>query len=312
MIATTGPNQAAVREVGPRDGFQIQRKFISTVTKIGIVNALSRTGLRHIQVTSFVHPAAIPQLADAEEVFAGIDRVDGVRYSALVANARGAARAAAAEVDEIEVVISATDSHGLSNTNATTAEALRRLDAVVNASGGIPITLALATSLGCPFEGYPSYERIEGIVRQAVGEFGFSMITIADTVGMAPPTLVASTMSDLRSTFPGITFVLHLHDTRRMGLANVLAGWQAGVVHFDSSVAGLGGCPYAPGASGNVATEDLVNMLHEMGIETGVDLNGLVAVAESVVASVAPGDSGVLRAGPSSRVIGRYTGRQKK
>lgn len=300
------PDSATVCEVGPRDGFQMERSFIPTETKIAVCNALSQTGLREIQVTSFVHPTAVPQMRDAEEVMAGIVRAPGVVYTALVPNERGAERAVASRVDRVEIVVSATDSHSLSNTNMPTAQAMERAGRIVPlvTQAGTEVMIGFATALGCPYEGVPPYSRVEALVAQAVEGLGLRRVSIADTVGMANPALVSTTMEALRTRFPHVIFGLHLHNTRGMALANVLAGLMTGVTHFDASIAGLGGCPYAPGATGNVATEDVVHMLEEMGITTRVRLDLLLAVARRVEAVVGHADSAVLRAGASSTILG--------
>jgi hydroxymethylglutaryl-CoA lyase len=296
------PNSAVVCEVGPRDGFQMERAFIPTEIKIAIIDALSRTGLRVIQATSFVRPDAVPQMRDAEAVMAGIARAPGVAYTALVPNERGAERAIAARVDGIEIVVSATDAHSLSNTSVPTARAMERAGRIVPLAraAGIEAAIGFATALGCPFEGFPAYERVEGLVARAVEEFGLERVSLADTVGMANPRLVSTMLTALRRRFPRVVFGLHLHDTRGMGLANVLAGLHSGVRRFDASIAGLGGCPFAPGATGNIATEDVVHMLEEMGIATGVRLDRLLEVGRMVETAVGHADSAVLKAGPSS------------
>ncbi len=308
------PGSVSVTEVGPRDGFQMEAAFIPTDVKVRLINALSLTGLHEIQATSFVHPKAIPQLRDAEEVMAGIKRAPGVRYTALVLNERGAERAIAAHVDRIDVVVSASDSHSLSNANATTLQAMDRTGRVVALArqAGLDAAIGFATALGCPFEGFLPHERVEGLVSRAVEEFGLARVSIADTVGMANPMLVESLLRSLRARFPAVTFSLHLHNTRGMGLANVLAGIDAGVTHFDASVAGLGGCPYAPGATGNIATEDLVHMLEEMGIATYVRLEGLLGVAAEVGEVVGHAESAILRAGTSRMLLGARREGQKK
>lgn len=290
-----------ITEVGPRDGFQMEATFIPTDVKVALIDALSRTGLRRIQATAFVHPGAIPQLSDAEAVMAHIVRAPGVAYAALVPNERGAERAAAAGVDAIDAVVSVTDAHALSNTRMTTAQAMARLRGVVRIArqAGVAVGVGFATALGCPFEGFPPHERLEALVAEAVEEDGIMRVAVADTAGMADPRRVARTMERLRARFPQADFALHLHDTRGMGLANVLAGLQAGVREFDASVAGLGGCPYAPGATGNVATEDVVHMLQLMEEDTGVDLAELLRVAAQVRDAVGHAESALLKAGPS-------------
>ncbi|HZU16875.1 MAG TPA: hydroxymethylglutaryl-CoA lyase [Candidatus Dormibacteraeota bacterium] len=302
------PPEVTIREVGPRDGFQMERTFIPTERKVEIIDALARTGLREIEVTSFVHPRAVPQLADAEEVVARLRRVRGVRYSALVPNQRGAERAIEAGVDGINVVVSVTESHSLSNTRMTPEAAMEQAGRVARLcrEAGLGASIGFATALGCPFEGIPPYRAVARLVGRAVEDLGYSEVSIADTVGMANPRLVRETMERLCADFSEVAFGLHLHNTRNMGLANLMAGLEAGVTRFDGSVAGLGGCPFAPGASGNVATEDALNMLHEMGVETGVRLDRYLEVARRVRDLVGHADSGVLEAGPSSKLLGPY------
>lgn len=302
------PRKVFICEVGPRDGFQMEDAFIPTDTKVDIINALARTGIKAIQATSFVHPQAVPQMRDAAEVLALIDRLPGVLYSALVPNEKGAERAIAAEVDRVDVVVSVSRSHSLSNVRMEPKQAMERARLIVGMAeaAGVVASIGFATALGCPFEGFPEYERVEAMVGRAVTEFGYRQVTIADTVGMANPGLVRSTLSRLRARFPHVQFTLHLHDTRRMGLANMVAGLEAGIDHFDSSIAGLGGCPFAPGATGNISTEDSVNMLASMGIETGIDLEAVVDVGHRVRGVVGHADSGVLRAGTSFNLLGPY------
>lgn len=300
------PSAITLCEVGPRDGFQMEPEFIPTEVKVEIIDALSQTGLREIQATSFVHPQAVPQLRDAEEVLTRITRAPGVVYSALVPNERGAERAIAARVDRIDIVVSVSESHSWSNTRMSTTRAMERAREIVRlgAESRTEVSIGFATALGCPFEGFPAYERIERLVGTAVEEYGIRRVGIADTVGMASPALVWTTMSRLLSRFGSATFSLHLHNTRGMGLANLLAGLDAGVTHFDASIAGLGGCPFAPGATGNIAAEDAVHMVEEMGIRTGVDLAALLDVARRVAAVVGHADSAILKAGPSSKLLG--------
>ena len=300
------PARVSVVEVGPRDGFQIERRWIPTEEKVHLVDMLSDTGLRTIQVSAFVHPEAVPQLADADEVFRHIRRQPGVTYEALVFNLRGAERARAAGAGRLELVVSATDSHSLANANRTTEEALRRLEDVAAAARawGLPCGGGIATALGCPFEGFPPFERLLAIAER-YRAMGVTEISIADTAGMANPVLVYDRLSRLGEHLPDCVFRLHLHDTRRMAAANVLAALEAGVTCFDGAVGGLGGCPFIPGASGNIATEDMVHMLHEMGIDTGIDLDAVLAVARSVVPLVDHTlESRLLAAGKSRDILG--------
>jgi hydroxymethylglutaryl-CoA lyase len=294
------PGAVEVNEVGPRDGFQAEEAFIPTKRKVEIIDALSRTGVARVQVTSVVHPKAVPQLIDAEEVIARIERVPGVRYTVLVPNLRGAERAVPMGADGWELMLSVTDSHSRSNANRSTEEALEGMEPVValaRQNGVEEVTGAMATALGCPFEGKVPFERVL-YVAEAYRAMGVRHVSVADTVGVADPRLVFETMAGLKEKLPDVGFALHLHNTRGMALANVLAALQAGVTEFDSSVGGLGGCPFAPGATGNVSTEDLVHMLDLMGVRSGVDLDAVLDVAREVKEVVGhPLESAVARAG---------------
>jgi hydroxymethylglutaryl-CoA lyase len=295
------PGMVNIHEVGPRDGLQNEREFIPTEKKIALVNALARTGVESIQVTSVVHPRAVPQLADAEEVMANVDRREGMRYTVLVPNLRGAERAVPMNADEWELMLSVTDSHSRANANRPTEEALRGMEPVIALAreSGIEVSGGMATALGCPFQGRVSFERVSWVV-EAYREMGVRRIEVADTVGVADPRLVHETMSGLTQRFPNIRFVLHLHNTRGMALANTLAGLQAGVRDFDSSVGGTGGCPFAPGATGNISTEDLAHMLDLMGVRTRVDVDAVLGVARGLRETLGhPLESAVLRAGKS-------------
>jgi hydroxymethylglutaryl-CoA lyase len=296
------PQRISLREVGPRDGLQNEDP-VPTEGKVALIDALSRTGVRRIEAVSFVHPKAIPQMADAAEVWAQIDRNPDVRYSALVPNLRGAQRALDAGFVDIEVVISASDTHNRRNINRSTDESLAELSAIVelvHSSGGT-LQVIVATAWGCPYEGDVSVERVLYVVDGALAA-GADSIAYGDTTGMATPIRVTRLVEETRRAFPNVAPGLHFHNTRGTGLANVLAALQLGVDDFDASVGGLGGCPYAPGASGNIATEELVHMLEDMGIDTGVDLAALIDVAaeaEQLVGHKLP--SQVLRAGPRTR-----------
>jgi hydroxymethylglutaryl-CoA lyase len=296
------PGAVEVNEVGPRDGFQAEDEFIPTGRKVEIIDALSRTGVAAIQVTSVVHPKAVPQLVDAEEVMARIERVPDVRYTVLVPNLRGAERAVPMNADGWELMLSVTHSHSRSNANRSTEEALKGMEPVVALAreGGVEVTGSMATALGCPFEGKVPFERVL-YVAEAYRAMGVSHISVADTVGVADPRLVFETMSGLKESLPDVALGLHLHNTRGMALANVVAALHAEVTEFDSALGGLGGCPFAPGASGNVSTEDLVHMLDLMGIRSGVDLDAVLAVSREVKKIAGhPLESAVARAGKSS------------
>jgi hydroxymethylglutaryl-CoA lyase len=282
-----------VQEVAVRDGFQIEKAFVPTAEKIALVDALSRTGLAKIEVTSFVSPKAVPNLRDAEEVMRGIRRVSGVVYSALVPNAKGAERALSCGVDELNLVLSASESHNRSNLNRSTAQSLEGFVEVMRAVRGsrARVNGSISTAFGCPFEGDVPQERVLGFAERYL-ELGLHGITLADTTGMAHPRQVAALTAEALRRFPGAELTLHFHNTRGMGLANVVASLDAGAVRFDASLGGLGGCPFAPGATGNICTEDLVHMLAAMGYDTGVDLDELLRVARklpSIVGHDVPG-----------------------
>jgi hydroxymethylglutaryl-CoA lyase len=282
-----------VQEVAVRDGFQIEKAFVPTAEKIALVDALSRTGLAKIEVTSFVSPKAVPNLRDAEEVMRGIRRTPGVVYSALVPNAKGAERALSCDVDELNLVMSASESHNRSNLNRSTAQSLEGFVEVMRAVKGsrARVNGSVSTAFGCPFEGDVPQERVLGFVERYL-ELGLHGITLADTTGMAHPRQVAALTAEALRRFPGAELTLHFHNTRGMGLANVVASLDAGAVRFDASLGGLGGCPFAPGATGNICTEDLVHMLAAMGYDTSVDLDELLRVARklpSIVGHDVPG-----------------------
>jgi hydroxymethylglutaryl-CoA lyase len=301
MLATDRVKKVHIMEVGPRDGFQSEKQFVPTATKIKVINALSRTGVPAIQVTSFVHPKAIPQFVDAEDVVAGIDIVAGVSYSALVPNMRGLERVRPfrGRIDTVNLMLSVTESHNSANGNRSIEETLEEIAGMTKVvrEEGFTVTGSMICALGCPFEGQVPVETLEEIAGRYV-ELGITAISIADTIGVANPKLVYDVVSHLVGKYPEVTWNMHLHNTRDMALANTLAALEAGVSRFDGGIAGLGGCPYAPGATGNIATEDMVNMLDGMGIETGIDLDKLLAVARMHEEFIPHNlDSALLRAG---------------
>lgn len=287
------PDSVTLVEVGPRDGFQMEAKFIPTATKIEIINALAKTGLKRLEVTSFISPRAIPQMRDAAEVVAGIDRGSGIHVQALVPNPKGAANAVQARVDEIRIFISASETHNRSNLNRTIEESMKGFKEVMKIAGEatIPVGADIAVAFGCPFEGDIPVKRLGRMVDRLL-DLGARDITLADTTGMATPPIVRRTCEYLLHLYPGLSLGLHFHNTRGIGLVNIYEALAIGVTTFESSVAGLGGCPFAPDATGNVCTEDLVYLLHELGIHTGIDLNALIWVAkkvEDIIGSRLPG-----------------------
>jgi hydroxymethylglutaryl-CoA lyase len=296
------PASISLREVGPRDGLQNEAP-VPTEAKVQLLDALSTTGVSRIEAVSFVHPKAIPQMADADEVWAGITRNADVRYSALVPNLRGAQRALQAGFRDIEVVVSASDTHNRKNVNRGTDESLDEIAGLISLAHGLDATVqvVVATAWGCPYEGDVPVERVVSVAGRAIAD-GADAISFGDTTGMATPGRVTRLVGEVRSAYPDVPLNLHFHNTRGTGLANVLSALELGVADFDASVGGLGGCPYAPGASGNVATEELVHMVEDMGVATGIDLDAMIeaaATAERIVGRTLP--SQVLRAGPRTR-----------
>ena len=294
-MSTVGlPERIRVREVGPRDGFQNEPEVIPTASKIELIDALARTGLRRLEVTSFVRADVIPQLADAAEVLAGIDVPSHVSVSVLIPNERGLDNALAvldarpsgarAAFDEINVFLSASETHNQKNVNRSVADSLAGLRAVLGRAVGAGLRCegVISTSFGCPYEGHVPVERVLDIA-EALCEAGAVEVGFGDTTGMANPLQVGELFGAARERLgDGVELTAHFHNTRGQGLANVLAALQAGVTSFEASFGELGGCPVPAGATGNIATEDLVSMVHEMGIETGIDLDALIACARRV------------------------------
>ena len=277
-----------LQEVGTRDGLQAESAFVPTDEKIALVDALSDAGLAKIEVTAFVSPQAIPALRDAEQVLRGIRRLPGVVYSALVPNVRGAQRAIESRADELNLVMSATESHNLSNLRMTREQSFRSLLEVASIarSSGVAVNVSLSCAFGCPMEGDVPVDTVLGWCGRYVETLGAHGVTLCDTTGMAFPTQVAGLTRAFRERWPASELTLHFHNTRGMGLANVLAGLDAGADRFDASFGGIGGCPYAPGASGNVCTEEIAHALALMGYDTGIDLAKLIAAATRLPALI--------------------------
>jgi len=270
-------------EVGPRDGLQNEPAPIGTADKIAFVNALSDAGHRVIEVSAFVSPKWVPQMADAAEVFAGIARRSGTRYTALVPNLAGLQRAIAARVDEIAIFAAASESFSRRNINQSIAESLETYRAVCAAAkdAGLPVRAYVSTAFGCPFEGAIAPSAVAG-VSAALIEMGAYAVAVSDTIGIAHPGQVAPVVAAVAARVPLDRVALHFHDTRGTALANVLTALDLGVTTFDASAGGLGGCPYAPGATGNLATEDLLYMLDGLGIDTGVRLERVLAASRAI------------------------------
>lgn len=291
-----------VSEVAPRDGLQIERDMVPTEDKIAMIDALSRAGISKIEATGFAHPSIVPQLSDAMDVLSGITRHPSTRYSAYAPNVKGVERALAAGADDIKAGLTASETFNRLNVRMSTADALQafRDIADVAKSEATPIEGVIGTAFGCPYEGDVALDHVMEIA-EGVVTAGASVVYFADTTGMANPSTVASTIEEARSRWPDVRFGLHLHNTRGSGIANALAGLNAGVRDFEASVGGLGGCPFAPRAVGNICTEDFVHMLHEMGFETGIDLDALIdaaKLAEGAIGRTLPGM--VMKAGKAS------------
>ncbi|MDR7048451.1 hydroxymethylglutaryl-CoA lyase [Duganella sp. 3397] len=277
-----------LQEVGTRDGLQAESVFVPTTEKIALVDSLSRAGMAKIEVTAFVSPKAIPALGDAREVMLGIERVPGVIYSALVPNVRGAEGAIVSRVDELNLVMSASESHNLSNLRMTQAQSFAGLCevAALARQASLAVNVSLSCAFGCPMDGEVAQETVLEWCARFIGEAGAGGITLCDTTGMAFPTQVNSLTRRFRDAWPDIELSLHFHNTRGMGLSNVLAGIEAGADRFDASLGGIGGCPYAPGASGNVCTEEVAHALQLMGYDIGVDLEKLIAASKRLPALI--------------------------
>lgn len=277
--------KSAVRifEVVARDGLQNEPRFVSTNDKIGLLNSLSRVGVAKIEATAFVSPKAVPNMRDAAQVMASIKRSPDVIYSALAPNLRGAADAINAGAQEVNIVLSASESHNMANVRLTCERSLASVAEIVTtcSQSGTPVNLSIATSFGCPFEGLTPPERVLDFVRRGV-RAGVAGITLADTIGVANPAQVEELVAAALRQLDGVPLTLHFHNTRGMGLANAFAAYRAGARYFDASLGGIGGCPFAPGATGNVCTEDMVHMFQEMGVETGVDFDALLAIAKTL------------------------------
>ncbi|WP_209124274.1 hydroxymethylglutaryl-CoA lyase [Alkalihalobacillus sp. BA299] len=296
------PNEVTITEVCPRDGFQSLPDSIPTDEKIEIVNKLIDCNYKQIEITSFVHPKAIPQLKDATEVVQGIKRNNSVKLRALIPNLRGLDRAIVAGVDKVKLMLSASDSHSLNNANSKTFDAMKGFESLVKraSESTVIVSGSISVAFGCPYEGEVPIERLSAICERYI-DLGILDLSLADTTGMANPFKVKQVIRVLREKYPQLKFSLHLHNTRGMAFANAVAGLEEGVTDFDSSVAGLGGCPYAPNASGNIASEDLIHGFEEMGINTGVDLDKLINIAKILEGKFPiQSDSFILKAGKCS------------
>ena len=279
-------------EVVTRDGFQMEPEFVPTDDKVALIDALSTCGYAKIEATSFVSPKAIPMLRDADEVMGRIQRVPGVEYTVLVPNMRGAERAFEAKADELNLVMSMSETHNMANLRMTMAQSFAALSEIIKRAEGLAaVNVSLSTAFGCPMEGDVAQAVVLGYA-QRFAYAGVRGVTICDTTGMAHPAQVSRMAEALQKQLSQVQLTMHFHNTRGMGLANVLAAAQSGITRFDGSLGGLGGCPYAPGASGNVCSEDAVHMLDAMGYDTGMDVDKLLQVARQlpqIVGHAVPG-----------------------
>jgi hydroxymethylglutaryl-CoA lyase len=303
------PRRVSMREVGPRDGFQNEPETIATADKIRLIDMLSATGMRRLEVTSFVRADVIPQLADAAAVLAGVERRPGVSFSVLIPNRRGLENALTQRdrFDEISVFLSASESHNQANVNRSVADSLTGLEETLAAAGEVGLRRegVIATSFGCPYEGEVPAERVFEIAESLIAA-GCEEIGFGDTTGMANPRQVREFFAAARERLAGVELTAHFHNTRGQGLANVLAALEEGIASFEASFGELGGCPVPPGSTGNVSSEDVVSMLHEMGIETGIDLGALLAASRAAQEVLGrPLGAHVLRAGPVDWRVGQ-------
>ena len=293
-----------LNDVAPRDGLQIEPMFVSTEQKIALIDALSHAGFAKVEVTSFTSPKAIPALADAEEVMARIERVPGVDYVALVPNLRGMERGLRCQVDEMNLVMSVSETHNLANLRMRREASFEQLSQVIRALEGTHVrrNVSLSTTFGCPMEGAIDQEEVFRWVAKFV-ELGVEGMTLCDTTGMAWPSQVEGITELFLTRYPRTDLTLHFHNTRGMGLANITASLRAGARRFDASLGGLGGCPYAPGATGNVCSEEVVHMLELMGFDTGVDLDKVLAASARLPTLLGHDvPSQLLKAGPVTRL----------
>jgi hydroxymethylglutaryl-CoA lyase len=276
------PAEVTIYEVGPRDGLQNEARNVPTADKIRFIDALVASGIRAIEITSFVSPKWIPQLADSAEVARGVQRPSGVRMSALVPNRRGLDTALASGMKEIAVFMSASETHNKKNVNKTVDETIAAFDEVVPAArdAGLKVRAYLSTSFGCPYEGDVDPDKVVQLVGR-LRDMGVYQVSVSDTIGVANPAQTEDVLGRVLAKHPVEAIAVHMHDTQGTALANVVVAMQMGVTTVDSAAGGLGGCPYAPGASGNLATEDVVAMLHSMGVRTGIDLDKLTEASRT-------------------------------
>ena len=297
--AIAWPTRVSLCEVGLRDGLQNETALLSVEQKLQLLDAVTDSGVKVVEIGAFVHPKAVPQMADTDALCRAMKKVEGVEYRALVPNLRGAQRAFDAGLTKAKLTVSASEAHCLANFNSTPVKMVEGFAECVDFAtrSGIALSGAISTAFGCPFQGRVPVEQVENVVEGFL-RLGITELSLSDTTGMAHPRQVYELGTYMIEKFPQVRWVMHFHNTRDMALANIVMGIQAGVRMFDSAFAGLGGCPFAPGASGNVASEDVIHMLHEMSIDTGIDLLQAMATARLAASFVGhPATSAVLKAG---------------
>ena len=306
------PTHVTICEVGLRDGLQNEKMLLTVDQKIDLLDRSIKAGAKIIEVGSFVRPKAVPQMADTDEVVRRMKRVDGVEYRVLVMNLRGLERAKAAGITKAKLTASASRAHSLANINKTPEEVVRGFSecAEFAAANGIELSGAISTAFGCSMEGRVSLEQVLSVI-SCFREIGVKELSLSDTTGMANPDQVYEYSMKVKKQFPDVNWFLHFHNTRGMGLANVIAGMMAGIDRYDACFAGLGGCPFAPGASGNIATEDLIHMCHEMGIQTGYDLDAVLLIGRSIQQMIGHDTASfILKAGKCSDIV--HSPKEKK
>jgi hydroxymethylglutaryl-CoA lyase len=301
-------------EVGPRDGIQNEKNILTCEQKVELINSLTDAGFKVIEVGSFMHPKAVPQLADTDEVFKRINKKEGVEYRALIANVKGVQRAINCGCKKVKLNVSASRAHNLSNLNSTPEETIAGFKDCVDVAleNGIDVSGSISMPFGSPWEHKIPVEDIKSIT-EAYVKAGVNEISLSDTSGMGVPNQVYNICNEMKQAFPHVKWILHFHNTRGTGIANIIAGMAAGFTWFDTSFAGAGGCPFVPGAAGNVSTEDLVHMCDEMGIKTGIDIDKVIDIGKKVTKLIGhDGDSYVLRAGKSTDLLSnKPTGQEK-
>lgn len=298
------PKKVIFCEVGPRDGLQNEPSVLPVDKKLALIEGTADAGVKIIEMGSFMNPKAVPQMADTDEVAHKLKKTPGVEYRALVANMKGVERALSSGITKVKLVLSASETHAMANLRKTISQLLEgfRECAEFARANGAEVSGAISTAFGCPFEGKIAPSKVKEIAAQ-MRSLGLTELSLSDTTGMANPAQVYNLSSEMKREFPDVRWFLHFHNTRGMALANTVAGLQAGIIRFDASLAGLGGCPYAPGASGNIASEDMIHMFHEMGIETGIDLGKMIALAKQLRDWVGHADSAILKAGTNAELV---------